>query len=497
MRCVRVPQRRFSSAGSAGSGVRGAPSQDALVSLCKRRGFVFPSSEIYGGFQGALDYGPLGAALKKNLRDRWWRDFVARRPDVVPLDTSIMMNAQVWRAAGHVEHFTDPLTECATCRHRARADKLVEAKLGDGVAYDHSLEGLSAALRMNKVRCPSCGGADTLGPVRNFNLLFNVRVGAVEDATSSTYLRPETAQGMFVQFANVHRALRRRLPFGIAQIGKAFRNELSPGNFLFRTREFEQAELEYFCEEADAPALYAHWVDACHTWLLALGVQPGSVRRRVHERAELAHYAAATTDLEFKFAHGWGELWGIAHRGAHDLTQHSKVSGADLRCEGKGGARVMPHVVEPALGVDRLVYALLSDAYAVEAVPRPAHDEEPTRTVLRLHPALAPIKLSLLPLFKKAEFVALASRLHAAVLRRAPAELDVSGSIGRRYRRADEAGTPWCATVDHQSLADGTVTLRHRDTTAQHRIPAAQLPAFAARIGLDDDEAGDEGVKAA
>ncbi|HET9496188.1 MAG TPA: glycine--tRNA ligase [Chloroflexia bacterium] len=417
-------------------------SMDTIVSLAKRRGFVFPSSEIYGGFSSTWDYGPLGVELKRNVKNLWWRDMVQLRDDIVGLDSSILMSPQIWQASGHVTEFTDPLVDCKVCKHRFRADQIE----GD--------------------RCPDCGGE--LTEVRQFNLMFKTFVGPVEDDASVAYLRPETAQGIFVNFFNVQQSMRRKLPFGIAQQGKAFRNEITPGNFTFRTREFEQMEMEYFVRPGEEMRWYREWVDVRHNWYLKYGINPESLRLREHEQAELAHYANGTTDIEYMFPWGWGELEGIASRTDFDLGRHSQASNKDLTYfDEETGEHITPYVVEPAAGADRTALVFLLDAYDEEP------DKDETRVVLRFHPEVAPIKVAVLPLSKK--LADKAREVHAQVRPTFMSQYDDTGSIGKRYRRQDEIGTPLCVTVDFDTLEDQAVTIRERDSMEQVRVPIAEL----------------------
>jgi glycyl-tRNA synthetase len=415
-----------------------------LVALCKRRGFIFPSSEIYGGFASVWDYGPLGFLLKNNIKAAWMRSMVQLRDDIVPLDSAILMHPRVWVASGHLEHFSDPLVECQRCNSRFRADE-VEGSI-----------------------CPNCGGA--LGEPRQFNTMFKTFVGPVEDEASVAYLRPETAQGIFVNLKNVLDTMRRKLPFGICQIGKAFRNEITTGNFIFRVREFEQMELEYFTRPEDAERAYEAWLQARMDWYTRLGLRPESLRLHRKERDELAHYALAGADIEFLFPFGWGELEGIANRGDYDLARHEEMSGERLTYfDEETREHVRPYVVEPSAGVDRNVLAFLSDAYDEEP------DKEESRVVLRLHPVLAPYKVAVLPIVRKPELIDFAREVQELLRPHVMTFYDETSTIGRRYRRQDEIGTPWCVTVDRQSLEDGTVTVRDRDTMVQVRLHRAEL----------------------
>ena len=420
-----------------------------LVSLAKRRGFIFPSSEIYGGLASTWDYGPLGVELKRNVKDLWWRAMVHSRDDVVGLDAAILMHARVWEASGHVEGFTDPLVECKSCHQRFRSDQLEDP-----------------------AKCPECSGE--LTDSRQFNLMFKTHAGPVEDSASQVWLRPETAQGILVNFANVVTATRMKLPFGIAQIGKAFRNEITPGNFTFRTREFEQMEMEFFVKPGEDERWHQYWIEQRYQWYVALGIRPQSLRVRPHEPDELAHYAKATSDIEHRFPWGWGELEGIANRTDFDLRRHAEFSGQDLTYfEQESGERYVPYVIEPSGGVDRTTLAFLVDAYDEE--PSSTATKEP-RVVLRFHPDVAPVKVAVLPLSRNAKLVPTAQEVYAQVRRHLPAMYDDAQSIGRRYRRQDEVGTPLCVTVDFQSVEeDQAVTIRHRDTMEQVRVPIAEL----------------------
>ena len=430
---------------------------ETLVSLAKRRGFVFQSSEIYGGFSSTWDYGPLGVELKRNIKNAWWQANVQERDDVVGLDSAILMAPQIWQASGHLANFTDPMVDCKQCKMRFRADQV---------------EG---------PRCPNCGGE--LTEARQFNLMFKTFVGPVEDDAAVAYLRPETAQGIFVNFVNVQQAMRRKLPFGIAQQGKSFRNEITPGNFIFRTREFEQMELEYFVRPGEDDAWYARWRAERFAWYSQIGIRADRLRLREHEQAELAHYSKATADIEYRFPMGWSELEGIANRADYDLRQHMQASGKDLRYwDEESNTHFLPYVIEPAVGVDRIALVAMLDAYAEE----PVEATNDTRVVMHFHPRLAPIKVAILPLSKKEPLTQLAQEIHATVRRHWVSQYDqTGGAIGRRYRRQDEIGTPLCVTVDFASLEDHAVTIRDRDTMAQIRVPIAELvPALREKLGF-------------
>jgi len=429
---------------------------ETIVSLCKRRGFIFQSSEIYGGAGGCWDYGPLGAELKRNVKEAWWKAMVHDRDDVVGLDASILMNPQVWVASGHVQQFSDPMVDCKSCRARFRADHLKENK------------------------CPDCGGE--LTEPRMFNLMFKTFMGPVEDDAAVVYLRPETAQGIFVNFQNVMSTSRKKLPLGIAQVGKSFRNEISTGNFIFRSREFEQMEMEYFVKPGTDDHWFQHWLEQRFNWYVNLGIKKDNLRLRPHAKEELAHYAKGCYDVEYLFPMGWSELEGIANRGSYDLEQHSKFSGKDLSVfEEETKERFTPYVIEPSAGVDRSVLAFLLDSYHEEVV------EKEKRVVLRLHPALAPIKVAVLPLSRNENLVPLATDVHSRIRGAFMTQYDDSQSIGRRYRRQDEVGTPYCVTVDFQSLEDKQVTIRDRDSLHQIRIPIDTLRAtLVAKLAGED-----------
>ncbi|HWD24383.1 MAG TPA: glycine--tRNA ligase [Acidimicrobiales bacterium] len=424
---------------------------DAIVNLAKRRGFVFPSAEIYGGVRSTYDYGPLGSLMLRNVRDAWWRSMIQERDDVVPIDAAILTNPKVWEASGHLATFTDPLVDCRKCNERTRADHLPSGPDGTPI-------------------CPNCGSGD-LTEARPFNLMFKTFVGPVEDSASVAYLRPETAQGMFVNFANVMGSMRLKPPFGIAQIGRSFRNEITPGNFVFRTREFEQMEMEFFVPPADSGKWFEYWVAERFSWYQQYGIPERKLRLRPHDPDELSHYSTETSDVEFLFPWGWGELEGIANRTDFDLKAHASVSGERLEYfDPQTNERYVPYVIEPAAGVTRTMMAFLLSAYDEDEVGGEK------RTVLRLHPRLAPYPVAILPLSKKAELSGLSHEVASMIRRGYVCEYDDTQSIGRRYRRQDEIGTPLCVTVDFDSLDDGAVTIRERDTTAQVRVPITELP---------------------
>jgi glycyl-tRNA synthetase len=425
---------------------------DRVVNLAKRRGLVFPSSEIYGGFRSTWDYGPLGVLLKRNVKDEWWRSMVQLRDDVVGLDSAILMAPKVWEASGHVATFTDPLVDCRKCNERIRADQLPDSGA-----------------------CPNCGAKDSFTEARQFNLMFKTHVGPVEDDASVAYLRPETAQGIFVNFKNVQTTTRKKPPFGIAQIGKSFRNEITPGNFIFRTREFEQMEMEYFVPPDEGPKWFEYWVGERYRWYIDHGIPEEMLRIRPHDPDELSHYSTGTSDIEFRYPWGWGELEGVAQRTDYDLMQHAKFSGEDLTYyDQENNERYVPYVIEPAAGADRATLAFLLSAYDEDEAPTGDGKVE-KRTVLRLDPRLAPIKVAVLPLSKNERLTPLAHAVAGALRRHFMIDVDLAGAIGRRYRRQDEIGTPWCVTIDFDSLDDQAVTIRERDTMNQHRVAIDHL----------------------
>ena len=439
---------------------------DTIVALAKSRGFVYPGSEIYGGLSNTWDYGPLGVELKNNVKKAWWKKFVQECRYNVGLDSAILMNPQTWVASGHVGGFSDPLMDCKSCKTRHRADQLIEATGVNCAGW--SFEQMSQYIKDNGIVCPNCGKCD-FTDIRKFNLMFKTFQGVTEDAKNEIFLRPETAQGIFVNFANIQRTTRKKLPFGVGQIGKSFRNEITPGNFTFRTREFEQMELEFFCKPGTDLEWFAYWKDYCHKFLLSLGINDANLKLRDHEKEELSHYSKATTDIEFMFPFGWGELWGIADRTDFDLTQHINHSGKALDYfDQDTNERYIPYVIEPSLGADRVTLAFLCEAYDEEEC-----DNGETRVVLRLHPALAPFKAAILPLSKKLSDAAL--ELRDKLSAQFNVDYDDAGSIGKRYRRQDEIGTPMCITYDFESENDGCVTVRDRDSMGQVRIPIEKL----------------------
>lgn len=442
---------------------------EKVVGLCKNRGFVYSGSEIYGGLSNTWDYGPLGVEFKNNVKNAWHKKFVQENPYNVALDSAILMNPQVWVASGHVGGFSDPLMDCKDCKTRHRADKLIEDAGGD--ANGMTFEQMSDYIKEHGITCPECGSAN-FTDIRKFNLMFKTFQGVTEDAKNEIFLRPETAQGIFVNFANIQRTTRRKLPFGVCQIGKSFRNEITPGNFTFRTREFEQMELEFFCKPDTDLEWFYYWKDYCKNWLLSLGIKEENMRLRDHEKEELSFYSKATTDIEYLFPFGWGELWGIADRTNYDLKQHQDHSGKSLEYfDPSDNTRYIPYVVEPSLGADRVALACLCEAYDEEEV-----GEKDTRVVMHLHPALAPYKCAVLPLSKKLNENA--EKVYHMLQKRFMVEYDDAGSIGKRYRRQDEIGTPFCLTYDFDSETDGCVTVRDRDTMAQERVAIDKLAEY-------------------
>ena len=448
---------------------------DKIVELCKSRGFVFPGSEIYGGLANTWDYGPLGVLLKNNIKAAWLRKFVQECKYNVGLDSAILMNPQTWVASGHIGGFSDPLMDCKECKTRHRADNLIEAFDGTNPA-GWTNEQMMDYIREHNIPCPNCG-KHNFTDIRQFNLMFKTFQGVTEDSKSEIYLRPETAQGIFVNFANIQRTTRKKIPFGVAQVGKSFRNEITPGNFIFRVREFEQMELEFFCKPGTDLEWFDYWRSFCKNWLLSLGIKEENLRLRDHDPEELCFYSKAPTDFEFLFPFGWGELWGVADRTDYDLTQHIKTSGKTLDYfDPETNERYVPYVIEPSLGVERLFLSVLTDAYDEENL---GTEEKPdVRTVLRIHPALAPFKAAILPLSKKLSDKAW--EIRETLCKKYSVDFDDAGSIGKRYRREDEIGTPLCITYDFDSETDGQVTVRDRDTMEQIRLPIDQLDAYIA-----------------
>lgn len=448
---------------------------DKIVSLAKSRGFVFPGSEVYGGLANTWDYGPLGIELKNNVKKAWWKKFIQQSPYNVGLDSAILMNPQVWVASGHVGGFNDPLMDCKKCKTRFRADKLIEdfgMQNNEEIIVDGwDNKKMKAFIEEQKIVCPECGEMDYTD-IRQFNLMFKTFQGVTEDSSTEIYLRPETAQGIFINFKNVLRSSRKKVPFGIGQIGKSFRNEITPGNFTFRTREFEQMELEFFCKPGEDLEWFKYWSDFCKNWLLNLNMQEENIRMREHSAEELSHYSNATTDIEYRFPFGWGELWGIADRTDFDLRKHSEHSGVEFNYQDPvTNEKYVPYCIEPSVGVDRVALAFLVDAYNEEQV-----DENDTRVVLKLHPALAPFKAAVFPLTKKLKDDAM--KIYEMLSDKYMVDYDEAGSIGKRYRRHDEIGTPFCITFDYDSLEDQSVTIRHRDSMEQERIAISALGAY-------------------
>ncbi|SCX93532.1 glycine--tRNA ligase [Alkaliphilus peptidifermentans] len=448
---------------------------EKIVSLAKSRGFVFPGSEIYGGLANTWDYGPLGVELKNNIKKAWWKKFIQQSPYNVGLDSAILMNPQTWVASGHVGGFNDPLMDCKKCKARFRADKLIEEhalnKKEEIIVDGWDNARMRSFIDDEGIVCPECGAKD-FTDIRQFNLMFKTFQGVTEDTSTEIFLRPETAQGIFVNFKSIQRSSRKKVPFGIGQIGKSFRNEITPGNFIFRTREFEQMELEFFCKPGEDLEWFSYWRDFCKNWLLGLNMKEDSIRLREHSDEELSHYSNATTDIEYKFAFGWGELWGIADRTDYDLKQHSQHSGVDFTyIDPITNERYVPYCIEPSVGVERLTLAFLVDAYNEEEVA-----ENDTRVVLKLHPALAPFKAAIFPLTKKLKDASM--EIYETLASKYMVDYDDAGSIGKRYRRHDEIGTPFCITVDFDTLEDNCVTIRHRDSMEQERIAIEELEAY-------------------
>ncbi|MBU7595708.1 glycine--tRNA ligase [Metabacillus halosaccharovorans] len=448
---------------------------DKLVSLAKHRGFIFPGSEIYGGLANSWDYGPIGVELKNNIKKAWWKKFIQESPLNIGIDAAILMNPRTWEASGHINNFTDPLIDCKSCKTRHRADKLIEESLSEkGIVK--SVEGLSFSdmikiIEENSIKCPICGSGEFTN-IRRFNLMYKTYQGVTEETANEIYLRPETAQGIFVNFKNVMRSMRKELPFGIGQIGKSFRNEITPGNFIYRIREFEQMELEFFCKPNEAQYWYNYWKDFCYKWLLSLGMSNENIKLREHDKQELSHYSDATVDIEYNFPFGWGELWGIANRTDFDLKQHMKYSKNDMTVKPHDeNISFIPYCIEPSLGADRVTLAFLLDAYTEEEL-----DNGDTRVHLKLHPNLAPYKVAVLPLSKK--LTKEANLIFTELSTIFSADFDDSGSIGKRYRRQDEIGTPLCVTYDFDSQNDHSVTVRDRNTMGQIRVKIDELPNY-------------------
>jgi len=447
---------------------------EKIVALCKGRGYVYSGSEIYGGLANTWDYGPLGVEFKNNVKRAWWKKFIQESRYNVGLDAAILMNPQVWVASGHVGGFSDPLMDCKECKTRHRADHLIEATGVNPAGW--SFEQMSEYIKENNIVCPDCG-KQNFTDIRKFNLMFKTFQGVTEDAKNELYLRPETAQGIFVDFKSIQRTSRKKIPFGVGQVGKSFRNEITPGNFTFRTREFEQMELEFFCKPGTDLEWFKYWKDYCEKWLLDLGIKSENLKLRDHDPEELSHYSNATTDIEYLFPFGWGELWGIADRTDFDLKAHQSHSGENMEYfDQESNEKYVPYVIEPSLGADRVALAFLCEAYDEEVVDAEKND---VRVVLRLHPALAPYKCAILPLSKKLSEKA--EELYANLAKHFSIDFDDAGSIGKRYRRQDEAGTPFCITYDFESEEDGCVTVRDRDTMEQERVKIEDLVSYIAK----------------
>ena len=447
---------------------------DKIVALCKNRGFVYPGSEIYGGLANSWDYGPLGVEFKNNVKRAWWKKFVQECKYNVGLDAAILMNPKTWVASGHVVNFNDPLIDCRACKMRHRADKIIEDWNAENgvqmIVESMSNEEMTAYIKEKNIPCPGCGKSD-FTDIRKFNMMFKTFQGVTEDSSTEIYLRPETAQGIFVNFKNIQRTTRKKLPFGVCQVGKSFRNEITPGNFIFRIREFEQMELEFFCKPGEDLEWFAFWKEYCHQFLLNLGMDDANLKLRDHDPAELSHYSKATTDFEYLFPFGWGELWGIADRTDFDLTAHQNESGESMEYfDPETNEKYVPYVIEPSLGADRVALAFLVEAYDEEVVDEAKND---VRVVMHFHPTLAPVKAAVLPLSKKLSDKA--GEVYSELAKYWNVEFDETGSIGKRYRRQDEIGTPFCITYDFESETDGCVTVRDRDTMEQVRLPIAEL----------------------
>jgi glycyl-tRNA synthetase len=458
--------------------IKNKKTMERIVALCKNRGFVFPGSDIYGGLANTWDYGPLGVELKNNVKHAWWKKFIKESPYNVGLDAAILMNPQAWVASGHVGGFSDPLMDCKDCNERFRADKIIEdyvlKKELDIDINSFSEDDMSAFIEEKQIACPTCGKRNFTS-IRKFNLMFKTFQGVNEDTASEIFLRPETAQGIFVNFKNVQRSMRKKIPFGIGQIGKSFRNEITPGNFTFRTREFEQMELEFFCKPGEDMEWFNYWKDFCNQWLLSLGIDKENVKLRDHSADELSHYSNATTDIEYRFPFGWGELWGIADRTDFDLKQHMEHSGESLEYQDQvSGEKYVPYCIEPSLGADRVTLAFICEAYDEEEL-----ENGDKRTVMRFAKALAPFKAAVLPLSKKLSETAQA--VFEKLIVNHNVDMDITGSIGKRYRRQDEIGTPYCITVDFDTIDDGAVTVRDRDSMEQIRLDIDELDAFLTR----------------
>ena len=449
---------------------------DKVVGLCKTRGFIYPGSDIYGGLANAWDYGPLGVELKNNVKKAWWKKFVQECPYNVGLDSAILMNPEVWVASGHVGGFSDPLMDCKDCRTRHRADQLIESQ-SDVNPAGWDFDQMTKFIKENGIKCPECGG-NNFTDIRTFNLMFKTFMGITEDSKNEVYLRPETAQGIFVNFLNIQKSMRKKLPLGVCQVGKSFRNEITPGNFIFRTREFEQMELEFFCKPDTDLEWFVYWKDYCKNWLLSLGIKEENIRMRDHDPKELAFYSKGTTDIEFVFPFGWGELWGIADRTDYDLGRHMEHSGKSLEYfDPETNEKYIPYVIEPSLGADRVTLAFLCEAYDEEVIGKDKNGNDDVRTVMHFHPAIAPYKAAVLPLVKKLSTEA--KELYAKLSKKFMIDYDETGTIGKRYRRQDEIGTPFCITYDFDTKEkDNCVTVRDRDTMEQVRVSIDKLEEY-------------------
>lgn len=456
---------------------------EKITSLCKRKGIIFPGSEIYGGLANTWDYGPYGSQLKKNVRDFWWKFFIEQKDDMVGLDSTILLNPKVWEASGHVGNFSDPLMDCKKCKERFRGDKLIEESLGVEAAakVSRNFKEIYALVMENKIVCPNCGALDYTEP-REFNMMFKTHQGVIEEKSNAIYLRPETAQGIFINFKNIIQNTRVKIPFGVGQTGKSFRNEITPGNLTFRTREFDQMEIEYFMHPGDENAIlkkYDEWIDSSKKWYMDLGISEKNMRYRDHDPKELSHYSKRTTDIEYMFPFGWGELQGIAYRTDFDLSQHEIFSGEDLKYrDPQTNEKFIPHVIEPAWGLDRTVLAVLCEAYHEDEI------EGETRIVLKLNPKIAPVKAAVFPLMKKEGLSEKAKEVYDELKKRFICEYDDSGTIGKRYRRQDEIGTPYCVTIDFDTLEKNEVTIRDRDTLKQEKVNIEDLTAWFTNKGL-------------
>lgn len=450
---------------------------DKIVALCKRRGFVFPGSDIYGGFASTWDYGPYGIQLKENIKNFWWKTFVLQREDIVGIDSSILMNPKTWEASGHIGNFADPLMDCKNCKERVRGDHILEEKLGIEKVAGKSLEEITAMVKEHDIKCPKCGKND-FTEARAFNMMFKTHQGVIEETSTAVYLRPETAQGIFVNFKNIQQSCRKKVPFGVGQIGKSFRNEITPGNFTFRTREFEQMEIEYFVDpKSDIKKSFEEWKELSKKWYTDLGIKETNLRYREHEKDELSHYSSMTFDIEYEYPFGWGELMGVAYRGCFDLTQHQEFSGKSMEyMDPQTNEKYIPHVIEPAFGLSRATLTVLIDAYDEDEIGGE------TRVVMRFDPKIAPVRVAIFPLMKKPELSKVARSIFDELKEDFVVEYDDSGAIGKRYRRHDEIGTPHCITVDFDSLEDNTVTIRDRDTLKQDRVKIDEIKNYLASI---------------